>query len=148
MQGLCADRRRCGGNIDLNALSRLPGPRHVLKNALGRVRYYEKTGIRAHDTEHAKKYSFVHGQLDTLGFCSQHHGGSIHAHLELGRARRHRSEAEDESLHATCIYQTLCIRRAQGVLSAVLQFLCESGNGRLDMCCIWGLRKGHIIYKG
>lgn len=61
---------RASGDIDLTAR---PGLKLVLKNALGRVRYYEKSGISVHDTEHEKKYSFVHGQfhgqLDTLCGC-------------------------------------------------------------------------------
>jgi len=51
---------RGSGDIDLTAL---PGLKLVLKNPLGHVRSYEKTGISVHDTEHEKKYSFVHGQL-------------------------------------------------------------------------------------
>ena len=59
---------RGSGDIDLTAL---PGLKLVLKNALGHVRYYEKSGISVHDTEHEKKCSFVHGQLSTVCFCSQ-----------------------------------------------------------------------------
>ena len=66
---------RGSGDIDLTAL---PGLKLVLKNALGHVRYYEKSGISVHDSEHEKKCSFVHGQvhgqLDTLCRCAQRRG--------------------------------------------------------------------------